>query len=179
MDMNRRTRYWVRRLLFVLMLSLVGYALYQSVAADEGNRPELGNPAPSFQLKTLEGQEVSLDDYKGKVIMLNFWGSWCQPCREEMPALEAVYKKYKDQGFVVLGINIAETEFTAHAFAKQMGTTFPILMDQERDVVKLYDVVPIPSSFFIDRQGILKQRIEAPLTVEQLDSYVQSLLQAK
>jgi peroxiredoxin len=179
MNLNRRVRYWSRRLLFIVMLSLVGYALYQSVAQGEGKRPEPGHPAPHFQLTTMDGKEVSLDDYKGKVVMLNFWGSWCEPCREEMPALESVYEKYKDQGFVVLGINIAETEFTANAFTKQMGTTFPILMDRQRDVVKLYDVVPIPSSFFIDRQGMIKKKIEAPLTVEQLEQIVRPMLPQK
>ncbi|TCW37579.1 peroxiredoxin [Laceyella sacchari] len=179
MNVSKQTRYWVRRLLFVVMLGLVGYALYQSVAQGEGNRPEPGRPAPVFQLTTLDGKEVSLEDYKGKAVMLNFWGSWCEPCTKEMPALQTVYEKYKNQGFVVLGINIAETDFTANAFANRMGISFPVLMDRQRDVVKLYDVVPIPSSFFIDPEGTLKQRVEAPLTVEQLEPIVQSILPKK
>jgi peroxiredoxin len=139
-------------------------------------KPDAGDQAPDFRLQTLDGKEMSLSELKGKVVLLNFWGSWCEPCRNEMPTLEKAYQTYKGQGFIVVAVNIAETDVTTSAFVKQYGLTFPILMDRDRAVVDLYKIGPIPTSFFIDPQGKIVKRVEAPLVSGQLDLWIQSIL---
>jgi peroxiredoxin len=173
--MDKKNRYWVRRVLFLVMIGMIGFALYQAVFRADA-RPEEGREAPDFRLETLDGQTMSLKDLRGKGVMLNFWGSWCEPCRTEMPAMQQVYEKYKDQGFVIAAVNIAETDVTASAFARQYGLTFPILMDRDRAVTKRYKIGPIPSSFFIGPDGVIKRTFRGSVDVGQLELYVREIL---
>ncbi|MBA4601187.1 thiol-disulfide oxidoreductase ResA [Thermoactinomyces mirandus] len=174
--MNRNTRYWVRRILFLVLLGLIGYALYQTVAQDKKNLVEAGEKAPNFELSTLDGKTVKLSDFKGRVILLNFWGTWCEPCRTEMPALQKAYENYHKEDFVVLAVNIAETDVAVSSFADQYGLTFPVLLDRNRDVTRLYQVGPIPSTFFIDKDGKISNKVEGPLHLGQLHQYILPML---
>lgn len=177
--MNKKVRFWVRRLLFLVMVGLIFWALYQSLYNNQPTRPEVGDLAPNFTLTTLDGKESSLEDLKGKVVMINFWASWCEPCRTEMPAMQEAYEKYKDQGFEIVAVNIAETDVTAASFARQYGLTFPIWMDRDREVTQLYKIGPIPSSLFVDSNGKITYRYEGPVNVSQLDSIIQPMLPKK
>ncbi|WP_018131950.1 thiol-disulfide oxidoreductase ResA [Effusibacillus pohliae] len=162
----------------VLILAAAGiiFALINFTKADKtGVGP--GQSAPDFSLADLNGRTVSLHDLKGKVVLLNFWGSWCDPCREEMPALETAYKQYKDKGFTVVGVNIAESRVTAKGFTDRFGVTFPVLLDSDRDVtLNRYKVGPIPTSFLIDKQGRVQEKFERPLTADLIASKVEPLL---
>jgi thiol-disulfide isomerase/thioredoxin len=109
--------------------------------------------APTFTLKSRAGDIVSLDKYKGQVVMLNFWASWCGPCRQEMPLLEQMQKKYAPLGFTLLGVNVDHDSKDAEKWLNGMNVTFPILLDTESKVSKAYDVSAMPSSVFIDRKG--------------------------
>jgi peroxiredoxin len=113
-------------------------------------------PAPSFSLAARGGQEVSLAQYKGQVVMLNFWASWCGPCRQEMPLLESIYKKYNKMGFTLLGVNVEPDSQAANEWLKQTPVSFPILYDKDSKVSKLYDVAGMPSTVIIDRGGRLR-----------------------
>ncbi len=140
---------------------------------------ELGNTAPDFTLKTLDGKEVSLSDYRGKVVMVNVWASWCEPCRQEMPAIEQAYKTYQDQGLVVLGLNLKEKQVPIQGFADTYGLTFPILLDTDGKVgTDLYRVRPIPTTFFVDRDGILRNKAETPMSFSYIEGIVKPLLEA-
>lgn len=112
-----------------------------------------GGPAPAFTLASRAGQEVSLSQYKGQVVMLNFWASWCGPCRQEMPLLESIYKKYNRMGFTMLGVNVEPDSKTANEWLKATPVSFPILYDPDSKVSKLYDVAGMPSTVIIDRSG--------------------------
>ncbi|MCO7225547.1 TlpA disulfide reductase family protein [Pleionea sp. CnH1-48] len=114
---------------------------------------EFNKPAPDFTLKSMDGSNVKLSELRGEVIMLNFWASWCGPCREEMPILEEFYKKYKKLGFRILGINVEKDSSKAVGYLKDVPVTFPILFDQENKVSKMFDVDAMPSTVFIDRAG--------------------------
>lgn len=119
--------------------------------------------APAFSLKNLSGKEESLKDYRGKVLLLNFWATWCPPCREEMPALESLYRTLKDQGFVVLGISSdAFGERAVKPFVEEFGLTFPMLLDQNLKITHLYRVNYRPTSYLVDRQGNLITRVVGP-----------------
>ncbi|WP_044642453.1 thiol-disulfide oxidoreductase ResA [Risungbinella massiliensis] len=177
--MKNRTRYWVRRILFLVLIGLVGFALYQSFNRENAGKPIAGEEAPNFTLTDVSGKEVELTDLRGKAVMLNFWGTWCEPCRTEMPAMQQMYQKYQAKGFEIVAVNIAETEVAVNSFAKQHNLTFPIWMDQDRDVVKQYKIGPLPSSLFLDRNGVIVDRIEGPLDPARLEYYILNSMKEK
>ena len=115
-----------------------------------------GAPAPSFTLAARGGQDVSLAQYKGQVVMLNFWASWCGPCRQEMPLLESIYRKYNKMGFTMIGVNVEPDSNAANDWLKATPVSFPILYDRDSKVSKLYDVSGMPSTVIIDRTGKLR-----------------------
>jgi peroxiredoxin len=109
--------------------------------------------APSFTLKDLNGKEVNLEDYRGKIVFINFWATWCLPCREEMPSMEKLYSKFKDSGFTMLAVNIREGTKKVRAFKERFGLNFPILLDSDGRVGSKYGVISIPTTYLIDREG--------------------------
>jgi len=118
--------------------------------------PEMGHPAPDFTLTTLDGAEVSLGELQGQVVVLNFWASWCMPCRVEMPEFESVYDKYKGEGVVILGINVAESPARASSAAEALGISFPVPLDRDGQVAALYEVLGYHTTFLVDREGIIR-----------------------
>lgn len=124
---------------------------------------EVQRPAPEISLPTLEGRSVQLSDYAGQVVLVNFWGTWCEPCRREMPALQTAYEQLRSQGFVIIGVNMTEDELTrgndeaaVAAFAAEYGVTYPIALDYEGTVAADYRVFPLPTNFFIDPDGNIR-----------------------
>jgi peroxiredoxin len=114
-------------------------------------------PAPPFTLAAKGGSNVSLSQYKGQVVMINFWASWCGPCREEMPLLETIYKKYSKLGFTMIGVNVEPDSKAADEWLKATPVSFPILYDTDSKVSKLYAVAGMPSTVIIDRSGNLRK----------------------
>ena len=132
-----------------------------SVAALSLSLPALagsssGGPAPAFTLTSRAGQDVSLQQYTGNVVMINFWASWCGPCRQEMPLLESIYKKYNKMGFTMIGVNVEPDSNAANDWLKATPVSVPILYDRDSKVSKLYDVSGMPSTVIIDRTGKLR-----------------------
>lgn len=113
-------------------------------------------PAPDFTLKSRNGENIKLSELRGEVVMLNFWASWCAPCRKEMPLLESLYKKYSDLGFTLLAVNVEEDSTKADGLLKDILVTFPVLYDNTNKVTKLYKVVAMPSTVIIDRDGNMR-----------------------
>lgn len=129
------------------------------------------NMAPSFTLKDFDGNEVSLGDYKGKKILLNFWASWCPPCRAEMPDMEKFYQKYKDEGYTVIAVNMAATEKNpqdALAFVEENDLTFPVLVDEKGSIKALYNVMSFPTSYFIDSDGVIRNKVIGAMSEEHM-----------
>lgn len=118
--------------------------------------------APEFTTEMLDGKKVSLQDFRGKVVFLNFWASWCVPCREEMPAMEELYQAFKDKGFVVVAVNVKESQQQAAAFVKELKVTYPILLDPKGEVSILYGAWALPLTYLIDRKGIVVGRAFGP-----------------
>lgn len=109
--------------------------------------------APDFALRTLDGPNLRLKEQRGRVVMVNFWATWCGPCRVEMPHLVRLYEKYRASGFQLLGVNIDEDPRQAANLAQKLGLTFPILLDTDKRVSRLYDLSTMPSTVLIDRDG--------------------------
>ncbi len=110
-------------------------------------------PAPDFALRSLDGPNLRLQEQRGRVVLVNFWATWCGPCRIEMPHLARLYDKYKGSGFQLLGVNIDEDPRQAQTLATKLGLRFPVLLDSEKKVSKLYDLSTMPSTVLIDRNG--------------------------
>jgi peroxiredoxin len=135
-------------------IAAIAAALALSLPALAGSE---GGPAPAFSLASRAGSQVSLAQYKGQVVMINFWASWCGPCRQEMPLLEGIYKKYGRMGFTMIGVNVEPDSNAANEWLKQTPVSFPILYDKDSKVSKLYDVAGMPSTVIIDRSGKLRK----------------------
>ncbi len=118
--------------------------------------PATANPAPDFTLRALAGPNVRLAEQQGSVVLVNFWATWCAPCREEMPHLSRLYEKYRSSGFTLLGVNVDDDARNAARAAQAMGLKFPVLLDSEKSVVKLYAVTTMPSTVIIDRDGRMR-----------------------
>jgi peroxiredoxin len=112
-----------------------------------------GKPAPDFTLDSRSGEPLSLAGYRGQVVMLNFWASWCVPCKQEMPLLEDIQRKYGKLGFTLIGVNVEPDSAAANKVLEKIPVSFPIVYDTESKVSKLYDVAGMPSSVIIDRKG--------------------------
>jgi len=117
---------------------------------------KLEGPAPDFTLKSNNGSNIKLSELRGDVVMINFWASWCGPCRQEMPLLDKINDRYKDLGFTLLGINVEEEPDRARAMLKDIPVNFPILFDNQNKVSQQYNLIAMPSSIFIDRDGNIR-----------------------
>ena len=110
-------------------------------------------PAPDFTLKSLQGPNMRLAEQRGRVVLVNFWATWCGPCKQEMPHLNGLYDKYRSSGFVLMGVNVDEDPKTAAGTASRFGLRFPVLFDADKAVSKLYDLQSMPATVLIDRDG--------------------------
>lgn len=146
-------------------------------AAGLASAPEEGYIAPDFTLKDLEGNTVNLEDLRGKVVFINFWASWCPPCRAEMPEIEAVHQEYRDRGVVVLGVDISEPENTVRQYIQQGGFTWTILMDSTGEVARDYRITAIPTSFFLDREGIIRVVKVGAMTKREMEANLAEAMQ--
>jgi peroxiredoxin len=144
----------MNRLVFSLRLARI--LAIAAIAAAGGNAAAAvtaSGAAPDFTLATLGGSNLRLQEQRGQVVMINFWASWCGPCRVEMPHLTRLYEKYRSAGFTVFAINIDEDPHKAANVAKQLGMRFPVLLDTEKKVSRLYDLSTMPSTVLVDRDG--------------------------
>lgn len=112
-----------------------------------------GQPAPDFALKSSSGENLRLSEYRGDVVMINFWATWCGPCRQEMPLLDELFTRYKRVGFSLLGVNIDENPHRAMDMIEELGVSFPVLFDDRKEVSKLYQVDAMPVTVLVDREG--------------------------
>jgi peroxiredoxin len=137
-----------RTLLACLSALLLGTAASIAAAATA-----VGSPAPDFTLRVLDGPNLRLQEQRGKVVLVNFWATWCGPCRKEMPHLNRIADKYRSSGLVLLGINVDDDARNAADLAAKLGVKFPVLFDTDKKVSKLYDLNSMPSTLVIDRNG--------------------------
>lgn len=116
----------------------------------------LSGKATDFTLKSRDGKNIKLSELRGQVVMINFWASWCGPCRQEMPLLEALHKKYNALGFTLLGVNVEQDSSKANAYLRDISVSFPILFDTKNSVSKAYNIAAMPSTVMVDRDGNLR-----------------------
>ncbi len=140
--------------------------------------PRVDLRAPDFTLAALEGDPITLADLQGKALVLNFWATWCQPCRTEMPALERVWNDYREQDLIILAVSLQESSQRVSAFIQEIGLTLPVLLDDTGQVFQSYQVQLYPTTFFIDREGIIRDLIYGgPMAETAIASKVVELLE--
>jgi len=139
---------------------------------------ELNGAAPDFTLKSLKGSNLKLSEFRGDVVMINFWASWCGPCRQEMPILNDLYLKYRDMGFTLLGVNVEENSTKAANMVRELKVVFPVLFDTENKVSKMYKVEAMPSTVIVDRNGNMRylHRGYVPGTEDEYQRQVRELM---
>ena len=126
-------------------------------AGASGPAPRVGKEAPDFQVRTLDGASVNLSDYRGQPVWISFWATWCPPCRAENPDIQEVYEEHQGQGLVILALSIGEETDTVQSYVKRTGLTYTIGLDQSTEIAARYRIVGIPTHFFVDRDGILRE----------------------
>lgn len=162
----------------LLIYSLLFYPLEDPPAGNNPMPPNSGQVdlAPDFSLTDLDGNTVSLSDYRGeKNVYLNFWASWCGPCKLEMPDIEEIHREYQDKDIVVLTVNGGESQNVVERYIDNNGFSFTVLLDPDMTVSKLYKVNSIPVSVFIDKEGKIRSQRVGLLTKEQMLSYIEKL----
>ncbi len=133
--------------------ALMGIGLSIIAASGLAVADMTGREAPDFALKSSTGENLRLSEYRGDVVMVNFWATWCGPCRQEMPLLEELFSRYERVGFTLLGVNIDDDPRRAVAMAQELGVTFPVVFDNTKEVSKLYDVNAMPVTVLVDKEG--------------------------
>lgn len=167
-----RVSYFWRLLVALLAVAALLLTSCQGAPA----APKVGQQAPDLTLKRLDGQEMRLSDLRGKVVMLNFWATNCPPCRNEMPAMEAVYKELAAQGAVIVAVNQMEGADTVQRFVDSFGLTFTIALDQDGSAGQVYGAHYYPTTYVIDRDGIVRFKAVGEMKEQVIREYFTSLL---
>lgn len=169
----------VQYVVLFLVVLIGGYAIGQSLLAKSPVLKAGGTP-PEFKLLALDGSVHDSSEYAGKPLIINFWGTFCPPCRDEMPALQSVYDKWKDRGVQLIGINLSEDKLSVESYIRQVGVDFPILLDQSRQTEKRFGLKQYPTTFFVYPNGKIEDvLIGGPLTVAQIEDHIERIVDAK
>lgn len=139
-----------------LKLVCIGLALMLSAGGVVASTALVGEAAPDFALKSAGGENLRLSEYQGEVVMINFWATWCGPCRQEMPLLDELYGRYQRVGFQLLGVNIDDDSDKAMDMVKELGVSFPVLFDSDKSVSRRYAVEAMPVTILVDRSGTVR-----------------------
>lgn len=171
----KRWGFFLKALIAIILIFGVGYTIYTNFIEKKEVSADESNLTPNFTLEDLQGKEVQLKDYRGKGVLLNFWASYCPPCEKEMPYLESAYKDYKDKGIEVLAVDVAEPKMIVNFFVSKKKLSFPILLDKNADIAKLYNVETLPITFLINDKGEIVQKISGELTEVKIRHYLESI----
>ncbi|GIP37511.1 thioredoxin-like protein YneN [Paenibacillus sp. J31TS4] len=172
-----RNRKWIQICILLAVVILGGWTIASSVL-DKTEIPKVGSKAPEFTLTGLDGKTHQLSDYKGKTVVVNFWATYCPPCREEMPDIQKQAAKWADKDVVVLGVNVAESKVTAKNFVDQLGVTFPILLDSKDKIRREYGVLNYPTTVFVKPDGKIAVIKEGLMDEAYLDRTIASVAAA-
>jgi|SRR5690625_395173 len=174
-----RNRFIFRVIILGILLGAIVFALVSNFQKDR-NIYRKGDPAPDFVLQQIndanELETIQLSDFKGKGIMLNFWATYCKPCEEEMPYMQELYPEYHDKGIEIIAVSLDVSELVIHRFIDKYDLTFPIPHDTKGETRDLYKVTNIPSTVFIDPDGIITEVVDGALSLDRLEGYFQDIL---
>lgn len=174
-----RNRFIFRSIVLTILVAALVFALVNNFTKDK-TVYEIGDEAPDFKLHQInhnnELEEIQLSDYRGKGIMLNFWASYCKPCEEEMPYMEQLYPEYKKKDVEIIAVNLQEAKLVVNRFVDRYDLSFPIPHDSRGDVRELYQIGKIPSTYFIDENGVIVEKVERALNLDHLEDYLNKII---
>lgn len=168
-----------KNIIWIVIVLVAGIYLFPVVKdrlAFAGSKPALNETAPEFSLKDLSGKNVRLSGFKGKVVLVNFWASWCPPCKMEIPGFQKTYAAYKDKGFTIIGI---ATDDVSQSFIKDMGMTYPVVMADDKVIMDYGNISGIPTSFLVGRDGRIIKKVMGMYFEGSLKSDVENALKRK
>jgi len=175
---KKRKRFIFRTTILLILLAAIVYALISNFQKDKSIYG-VGDEAPDFQLTQINDENdietVKLSDFKGKGVMLNFWATYCKPCEAEMPYMEELYPKYKDKDVEIIAVSLDAAPLVIHKFINKYNLTFPIPHDSKGQVMDLYKIGPITSTFFIGPDGKIVDKVEGALTLDKLEGHLQEI----
>jgi len=172
-------RFWQAIMALTLVLGGVwiwAFRVPDSSAGDHSVAPQKGFLAPDFVLSTLDGGRMRLSDLRGRPVLVNFWASWCGPCRAEMPHIQAAHEAHTGEGLIVVGVNQMESQATVAQFVNEFGLTFPVPLDRDGDVSDDYRARALPTSFFVDADGVIRDVVIGPMTSGLIESKLEAIL---
>ncbi|GEK34440.1 thiol-disulfide oxidoreductase ResA [Kurthia sibirica] len=172
---KKKRRLAIRSIILAILIAAIAYTVYVTATKDTNQLIKVGDQAPNFVLTDLDGKKHQLADYKGQGVLLNFWGTWCPPCKEEMPALNTAYDEFKNQGVQVISINIAQSDFEVRNFVDNYKLNFPMTIDKTKSVMRTYNVDQLPATFLIDQTGKIKKILTYGITEPEFIAYMESI----
>jgi len=172
--MQKSQKKWIQYIIMLLILIAIGFILYVSVVKDGEKVVKVGDKAPLFELENLEGEKVALSDYKGKGVILNFWGTWCNPCKEEMPDLNRMNKIYHSKGVEVLTVHVKDSPQQIKQFFSELPEEVELMvaLDGSGDVMKAYNANDLPNTYVIDKNGIIKAHHKGQMSRADIKKYM-------
>lgn len=171
----KKKRVVMRTIILLVLVGAIVFTIYNSVTGDQQAVLQVGDQAPDFKLTDLNGEEHQLSDYKGQGVFVNFWGTWCKPCKKEFPLMEKQYQVYKDQGVQILAVNIAQSDLEVQQFAEQLDLTFPIVIDKTKGVMEAYNIRPLPTTLLVNADGEIEKIITGEMSEEDIKRYMEQI----
>ena len=172
---KKKKRSILRGIILTVLAVAIGYTIFASATKDKVEVVKVGAAAPDFEIVDINGNKHRLKDYEGQGVVLNFWGTWCAPCEREFPAMERQYTEFKDKGVEIIAINRRQSDFEVNTYVKNMGMTFPVGIDKKASVFKVYNIGPLPTTIFIDKNGEIKEISKGEMSETQIRAAMTSI----
>lgn len=166
----------VQVIVLLAVLIIGGYAIFQTFQNDTSKMIKVGEAAPAFRLADMNQEPLALSDFKGTPLVVNFWGTFCEPCIREMPSFQKQYEKWKDQGLEIVGINLSEDSFSVASYVKLTGVTYPIVRDVDRKTEKKYGLRSYPTTFFLNEDGTIQSVVVGEMTEQKIEEHIVQIM---
>lgn len=172
----KKNRTLIRTIILFVMAAAIGYTFYINFFKKEEVIGK-GSAAPNFVFTELNtGEKFKLSDQKDKGIIVNFWGTWCEPCKREMPFMNEIYQKYQNKGIELFALNASESDFVVKKFVSEYNLKFPIGIDNNQEILNMYNVNPLPTTFFVSPNGKIKRVVTGQMTPSLFEGYIKEIL---
>jgi peroxiredoxin len=171
----KKRRLVIRTIILLVLGAAVVYTLYANFTKDNKQKVAVGDSAPDFALIDMDGNKHRLSDYRGQGVFLNFWGTWCPPCKKEMPYINNQYHQFKDRGVQLMSVDIQESPLAVQQFADRLKLDFPIMIDPEKEVMNTYGVDLLPATFLIDKDGKVVKYHTGELTENMIKEFMEKI----
>ncbi|MGZ4162179.1 MAG: thiol-disulfide oxidoreductase ResA [Neobacillus sp.] len=171
----KKRRLVIRTLILLVLGAAVAYTLYANITKDDKQTVAVGTLAPDFVLTDMQGNKHRLSDYRGQGVFLNFWGTWCPPCKKEMPYINNQYHQFNNKGVQVLTVDINESSLAVNQFAQQLKLDFPIMIDKDKQVMNAYGIDTLPATFLVDKNGKVIKYYTGELTENMVRGFMEKI----